>query len=264
MEVDNEPAVSNFQQNPLEELKDAFSMANKHVAPLENVLFRYKVLSDEEIKNYTGLERAKYDAVKEMIDLFKPLNYWTGKAVTSISSSDQLLMFLMRLKLDLPYFDFARRYSVSETTIQNIFLSYLHVFHEIFFTGCMDKMPSIEKNKSAMPESFADIPNCRAMIDCTEFYMHTPRKDLEAAAVSYSNYKHRLTAKYLIAVAPNGTITFVSDGYPGSTSDKVVTNQSQIISNLQVGLSFIFLKSFGKIADYIHTYLHVVFAIAGQ
>jgi len=79
MEVDNEPAVSNFQQNPLEELKDAFSMANKHVAPLENVLFRYKVLSDEEIKNYTGLERAKLDAVKEMIDHFKPLHYWTGK-----------------------------------------------------------------------------------------------------------------------------------------------------------------------------------------
>ena len=149
-------------------------------------------------------------------------------------------MFLMRLKLDLPYFDLARRYSVSETTIQNIFLSYLHVFHAIFFTGCMDKMPSIEKNKSAMPESFADIPNCRSMIDCTEFYMHTPRKDLEAAAVSYSNYKHRLTAKYLIAVAPIGTITFVSDGYPGSTSDKVVTDQSQVISNLQVGLSFIF------------------------
>jgi len=38
MEVDNEPAVSNFQQNPLEELKDALSMANKHVAPLENFL----------------------------------------------------------------------------------------------------------------------------------------------------------------------------------------------------------------------------------
>jgi len=79
MEVDNEPALSNFQQNPLEELKDALSMANKHVAALENALFRYKVLSDEEIKNYTGLERAKLDAVKEMIDHFKPLHYWTGK-----------------------------------------------------------------------------------------------------------------------------------------------------------------------------------------
>ena len=57
---------------------------------------------------------------------------------------------------------------------------------------------------------------------------------MEAAATSYSNYKHRLTAKYLIGVAPNGSITFVSDGYPGSTSDKVVTDQSHIISNLKV------------------------------
>ena len=48
-----------------------------------------------------------------------------------------------------------------------------------------------------MPESFEHIPNCRAMIDCTKFFMRTPRKDLEAAAVSYSRYKHRLTSKAL-------------------------------------------------------------------
>ena len=132
MEVDSEPAASILQQNPLEELKGALSMANTHVAALEKALFRYEVLTDEDIKNYTGLEKTRFDAVKEMIDRFKPLNYWTGKAVTSISSSDQLLMFLMRLKLDLPYFDLAWRYSVSETTIQNIFLTYLHVFHDIF------------------------------------------------------------------------------------------------------------------------------------
>ena len=58
---------------------------------------------------------------------------------------------------------------------------------------------------------------------------------MEAAAVSYSNYRHRLTSKYLIAVAPNGTITFVSDGHPGSTSDKVVTDQCQVISSLEAG-----------------------------
>ena len=235
MDLDNEPAASNVEHNPLEELKDALSMANKHVAALEKALLRYKALSDTDIKTYTGLEWGKFDAVKEMIDRFKPLTYWTGKAVTSISSSDQLLMFLMRLKLDLPYFDLARRYSVSETTIQNIVLTYLHVFHEICFTGCMDEMPSLETNKYAMPASFRDIPNCRAMIDCAEFYMYTPRKDLEAAAVSYSTYKHRLTAKYVIAVAPNGTITFVGNGCPGSTSDKVITDQSQVISNSKVG-----------------------------
>ena len=90
-----------------------------------------------------------------------------------------------------------------------------------------------------MPASFADIPNGRTLIDWTELFIDTPRKDLEAAAVSYSNYKHRLTAKYLVAVAPIGSITFVSDDYPGSTRDKVVTDQSQVISSLKVELSLI-------------------------
>ena len=121
MSLVNEPATSHVQLNPLEELKDALSVANKHFAALKTAIFRYEVLTDEDIKNYTGLDKAKFDTVKEMIDRFKPLNYWTGKPVVSISSSDQLLMFIMRLKLDLPYFDLARRYSVSQTTIKNIF-----------------------------------------------------------------------------------------------------------------------------------------------
>ena len=107
MDLDTEPAASIVEHNPLEELKDALSMDNKHVAALEKALVRYKALSGEDTKNYTGLERGNFDAVKEMIDRFKPLTYWTGKADTSISSSHQLLMFLMRLNLDLPYFDLA-------------------------------------------------------------------------------------------------------------------------------------------------------------
>ena len=65
------------------------------------------------------------------------------------------------------------------------------MYFTTFFTGCIDTMLPLDKNKAAMPESFADIPNCRAMIDCTDFYLHTPRKDFEAEAVSYSNYKER-------------------------------------------------------------------------
>ena len=60
------------------------------------------------------------------------------------------------------------------------------------------------------------------------------RQDLHAASASYSNYKHRLTAKYLIGVAPNGAITFVSNGFPGSTSDKMVTDHSRAITQLKV------------------------------
>ena len=98
----------------------------------------------------------------------------------------------------------------------------------------MKKLPTQKKNKYSMSEAFGSITNCRVIIDCTEFRISSPRKDLSAASATYSNYKHFLSAKYLIGVAPNGAISFVSHGFPGSTSDKIVTNESGIISHLKV------------------------------
>lgn len=219
----------------LKDVKAKLHEAKHENQQLEEKLFRYKNLKENLIKSYTGLEASVFETVFQMIKRFFPLRYWSGKPVTSISVEDELLIFLMKLRLDLPYFDLGARYSVSVTTIQNIFLTYLHAFHEIFVVGCMSKLPSLEKNQSCLPESFANIANCRVIIDCTEFRIEAPRKDLEAAAQAFSNYKHYLSAKYLIGVAPNGAITFVSQGFPGSTSDKVVTDQSGIISHLKVG-----------------------------
>ena len=84
-----------------------------------------------------------------------------------------------------------------------------------------------KKNKASLPDSFGGVANCR-------FQIETPRKYLEAAGQSFSNYKHYLSAKYLIGVAANGAITFISEGFPGSASDKMITDQSKIISHLKV------------------------------
>ena len=87
----------------------------------------------------------------------------------------------------------------------------------------------------SLPESFGDLANCRVIIDCTELRIEAPRSDLQASAAAVSNYKHYLTAKYLIGVSPNGAITFIRNGFPGSTSDKIVTQQSQILTHLKAG-----------------------------
>ena len=178
-------------------------------------------MDDANIKAYTGIEKSIFTVMVETVDQFS-LNYWSGKPVKSITPEDQLLIFLIRLRLDLPYFDIAKRYSVSQTTIQNSVMTYLHTIHEIFFIGAMKELPSQEKNKCAMPIAFESITNCRIIIDCTEVRIASPRSDL-AASSTFSNYKHFLSAKYLLGVAPNGAITFVSDGFPGSTSEKSVT-----------------------------------------
>lgn len=217
---------------------------------LEMRRFSFRNLGADLIKNYTGIDKQVFEVIVEMIERFQPLNYWSGKPVRSISSEDQLLIFLIRLKLNLPYYDIAQRYGVSQTTIQNIVMTYLHAMHEIFFTGFMDKLPSQNSNKASLPDSFGDFSNCRIIIDCTELRISTPRKDLVAAPASYSNYEHFLSVKYLVGVAPKGAITFQSRGFPGSTSDKVVTAESGVISHLMVGNNFIIiLKLYLKIAS---------------
>jgi len=201
---------------------------------LDKMRFCFKNLSDSDVKNYTGIDRSVFQVIVSTIEKFSPLNMWSGFPVKSICLEDQLLILLLRLRLDLPYFDLASRYSVSETTIKNIVMTYLYAMHEIFFVGMMGELPSQEKNKYCLPGSFGDITNCRIIIDCTEFRIASPRKDLAAASASYSNYKHYPTAKYLIGVAPNGAITFVSNGVPGGVSYKVITSESGVISHLKV------------------------------
>ena len=110
---------------------------------LEMRRFLFRNLGADLIKNYTGIDKQVFEVIVDMIEMFQPLNYWSGKPVQSISSEDQLLIFLIRLKLNLPYHDIAQRYGVSQTTIQNIVMTYLHAMHEIFllvsWTNCLHK-----------------------------------------------------------------------------------------------------------------------------
>ena len=167
-------------QDTIQMLRNQIKRLQSEKEQLEKKCFLFKNLSDAEIKSYTGLERPICEVIVETIKRFLPLSYWSGKPVKSISCEDQLLILLMRLKLDLPYFDIARRYSVSQSTIQNIVMTYLHALHEIFYDGMMATLPSQAKNQCSLPDSFGDIANCRVIIDCTEFRIATPRSDLQA------------------------------------------------------------------------------------
>ena len=206
----------------------------RSVVILEGNKFCYANLSCEDILAYTNIGKVSFDALCQYLKRFQPYTYW-HKTVNSLSHEDQLLICLMKLKLDLPLFDIARRYLVSRTTVQNIFMTYIHILHKTLFKAVLNKIPSLAKNQSCLPESFGNFSNCRVILDCTEFMIEKTRSNLNAASLLYSNYKHNLSAKYLIAVAPNGTITFVSNGYLGSVSDKMVTDDSGILHQMQAG-----------------------------
>ena len=50
--------------------------------------------------------------------------------------------------------------------------------------------------------------------------------------VTYSNYRGMHSFKVIVGVPPNGVITYVSELYPGSISDKTIAQKSGLLNHL--------------------------------
>ena len=76
--------------------------------------------------------------------------------------------------------------------------------------------PSGEQLQRTMPKCFIDSFGLKTsvIIDCFEIFIDRP-SNLLARAQTFSNYKHHNTAKGLIGITPQGTISFVSDAWRG-------------------------------------------------
>jgi len=86
-----------------------------------------------------------------------------------------------------------------------------------------------------MPMDFRkNFKQCATIIDCFEVFMERPT-NLKARAQTWSNYKHHNTAKFLIGIAPQGAITFISKGWGGRASDVYITENCGILDNLVAG-----------------------------
>ncbi|KAG4078482.1 hypothetical protein HA402_009194 [Bradysia odoriphaga] len=143
-------------------------------------------------------------------------------------------MTLMKLRMDLRNFDSADRFKCSIATVSNIVRSWILAMHEILFVQLMQDIPSREQNKRSLPAVFKEFSNCRIVLDCTEMFTDKPNKMFQQESI-YSPYKHHVTFKPLIGIAPNGVATYASIFYPGSTSDKKIVEHCGITHQLYIG-----------------------------
>ena len=191
--------------------------------------------NSDKVHYFTGLpDTATVLFVEALLSRFE-LNYHSGWTVQSIPLIDQLLLTLMKLRHNFGHVDLATRFNCSTATVTNIFLTIVSALYDIMYVGMLENnIPSLAKNQTSLPECFRPFPNCRIVLDCTEVAVcKTERLDTQSHL--YSQYKGRTTHKTLIGVAPNGVITFVSDYYGGSTSDKAITKDSGVLEQLQPG-----------------------------
>ena len=181
------------------------------------------------IKFYTGLP-----SYPRLMTVF---NYLSSDLVESKCSAlplfQQFVITLMKLRLNVCDQDIAYRFGISQSTVSKNFrkwvnIMYLYLKPFIVWPGCEEVLKS-------MPDAFKrEFKKCIYIIDCFEFFCECP-SNLMARAQTYSNYKHHNTVKYLIATTPQGVISFVSKGWGGRVSDKHLTENCGLLSNLQPG-----------------------------
>ncbi len=190
--------------------------------------------NEEKMLMYTSFKKEVFYILVQLLRRFQPLRYYSS-TVTSISLEDQLLMTLMKLKLNCRDLDLAERFAVSRTTVSNVVKTHIVALHEILFDGMLvGRIPSQLKCSGCLPACFDAFKTARAVMDATEMTMDIPT-NLNLQAACYSSYKSRHTAKAVTCVAPNGTIVFCSNTYPGSTSDNAIVEHSRILEQFQPG-----------------------------
>ena len=142
---------------------------------------------------YTSFPQDVFEILVAFIKRVEPLNYYQGWPVKRFCTEDELLMTLMKLKLNLRDLDLADRFDCSKTTVANICHTYIFALHEIFFEGIMKaRVPSQLKCKGSMPKSFDDFASARMAIDATEVSQDIP-SDLNKQSAAFSNYKSKHT-----------------------------------------------------------------------
>ena len=138
-------------------------------------------------------------------------------SVRKLTLEKEFLLALMRLRLSLLVEDLAFRFCVSAGKVSQIVITWVILLSKELKSLII--WPSWGKIRSTLPDCFKRLyPNVRTITDCSEIFFDTP-SSLDVQVCLWSDYKHHCTVTFLIAITPNGAVSWLSLVYGGRASD---------------------------------------------
>lgn len=185
---------------------------------------------DDKVRFYTGLQT--YQILMLIFGFIQPHIYVNARS--ALTSFQQVIMTLMKLRLNLPVQDLAYRFGTSTSTISRVFTLVIDVMYKRLHF--LLRWPTREELRSTMPMEFRTHFGTKVavIIDCFEIFIDRP-SNLKAQAQTWSNYKHHNTIKFLIGISPQGTIVFISKAWGGRVSDTFLTESCGFLNNILPG-----------------------------
>ena len=149
---------------------------------------------------------------------------------------------LVRLRHHYPVIELARMFEISIFTVQNIFITWINLC--AIQWGEINMWPKGSLVKKYCPSDFKrKFPTTRVILDGTEIPIQIPSNPRSQRA-TFSTYKHRNTVKVLVGCTPGGLVSYISDAYGGSASDRQLIERSGIIDLCEPGDSIMADKGF--------------------
>lgn len=192
----------------------------------------------EKVKFYTGLPN--YFVLETVMWLLAP--HMDGMKNMKLSKFQQLLLTLMRLRLDLRNQDLAYRFGVKVGTVTRTVHQMVNIMSSTLVPTAVFWPSRAELRKNLPAALRTSHPDCAVIIDCFTVPFEEPvsrgnqqqqqqrmMPSSQGVGTSYN------VLKYLIGVAPQGVVTFVSRGVLGNVGDKSLAEGCGFLCKLLPG-----------------------------
>lgn len=157
--------------------------------------------NDDDLIAWTGLKsRAMLESIVKAITFLKQ---YRNRPQSSVTLEEEVLIVFIKLKTNVSFRCISVLFRLHSQTVSTCFQRILP-----FLTAALKPLihwPSEEQVKKNIPHYFKpDFEDVIAVLDCTEISIMKP-KCLHCRITTYSHYKSRETAKFLVAVTPAGS-----------------------------------------------------------
>ncbi|KAH7936846.1 hypothetical protein HPB49_005712 [Dermacentor silvarum] len=182
----------------------------------------------EKVAYYTGLPN------KETFAWVVSVYRTACPSVETMSHEDQVLLVLMRLRLDIHLCFLADLFKINKKYVSTIFESALTTLvselkglvvwpDDVAFHAWQPKISQCQRFR-----------HVRVIIDSTEIRLERSSAST-AQSRTWSQYKNSNTIKVLVGITPNGLISYISECWGGKTSDKQLVLQTDFTKYLDYG-----------------------------
>lgn len=178
------------------------------------------------IHYYTGFD--DYEHLNFFLTVLGHAAYNLNYQNRDLTVLDHLFMTMMKLRQAKDDAELSIMFRQSPRSVARILQTWINFMY--YQLKELDLWASKEAVVEHMPLSFGRMfPNTRIVLDATECAIEKP-SHVGLQSSTFSSYKNKNTVKTMIGCTPRGAVSYISDSYGGSTTDRQIMERSTLCS----------------------------------